>query len=360
VDLVLGQNKAMRIRTSQFLLAALLMVACVGVLYYARAIGTQGMGDVDSWAAFSCGGLVVIYVLIRSGFSLRFADPSLAFAQMLYAIACDAAAFVIAGQGRGVTLGILSVILMFGMFGLSMRQVIFVAVYGLLLFGMAAVYVLQDMVTHEPAGLFVVYVIMVFVVLSATTFLTWRLQQMSAYMRNKKNELRSALDKIHLIATRDELTGVFNRRFMAEKIEEEARRADRASQPLLVAMLDIDHFKQVNDTHGHQAGDLALQVFSAVVQNNIRAHDTLARWGGEEFVIVLAETDAKVGTVCLERIRAKVAEAEVVVGSMVLKMTVSIGVTQYHQGEATDKTMARADAALYEAKAKGRNRLVWA
>lgn len=356
---VLGNSKPMRIRTSQFLLAALLMVACVGVLYFVQAIGTEGMGDVDTWAAFSCGGLVVIYALIRSGFSQRFSDPSLAFAQMLYAIACDAAAFVIAGHSRGVTLPILSVILMFGMFGLSLRQVIFVALYGLGLFSLAAIYTAQHLVTDEPTGLLVAYVFMAFVVLSATTFLTWRLQLMSAYMRNKKNELKTALDKINLIATRDELTGVFNRRHMLEKIAEEAQRANRQSKALLFAILDVDHFKQINDTHGHQVGDMALQAFASVVLGTLRAHDTLARWGGEEFVILLTDTDPASGQICLERVRAKVADAVVNTPTGAVKMTVSIGVTPYRPGEDTDKTMARADAALYVAKLQGRNRTEW-
>ncbi|GAB4089867.1 GGDEF domain-containing protein [Hydrogenophaga soli] len=356
---VLGTSKPMRIRTSQFLLAALLMVACVGVLYFVQAIGTEGMGDVGTWAAFSCGGLVVIYGLIRSGLSQRFSDPSLAFAQMLYAIACDAAAFVIAGHSRGVTLPILSVILMFGMFGLSLRQVVFVAVYGLCLFSLAALHVAQRLVTDEPVGLLAAYVFMAFVVLSATTFLTWRLQLMSAYMRNKKNELKSALDKINLIATRDELTGVFNRRHMLEKIAEESQRANRQSQALLFAILDVDHFKQINDTHGHQAGDVALQAFASVVLGTLRAHDTLARWGGEEFVILLTDTDPASGQICLERVRAKVADAVVNTPTGAVKMTVSIGVTQYRPGEDTDKTMARADAALYAAKLQGRNRTEW-
>jgi diguanylate cyclase (GGDEF)-like protein len=356
---VLGTSKPMRIRTSQFLLAALLMVACVGVLYFVRAIGTEGMGDVDTWAAFSCGGLVVIYGMIRSGYSQRFSDPSLAFGQMLYAIGCDAAAFVIAGHSRGVTLPILSVIVMFGMFGLSLRQVVFVALYGLGLFSLAAVYTAKHLMTDEPVGLLVAYVFMAFVVLSATTFLTWRLQLMSAYMRNKKNELKSALDKINLIATRDELTGVFNRRHMLEKIGEEAQRANRQSSALLFAILDVDHFKQINDTHGHHVGDVALQAFASVVLGTLRAHDTLARWGGEEFVILLTDTDPASGQICLERVRTKVADTVVDTPSGVVKMTVSIGVTQYRPGEDTDKTMARADAALYAAKQQGRNRTEW-
>jgi diguanylate cyclase (GGDEF)-like protein len=356
---VLGTDKAMRLRTGQFLLAALLMLACVAVLYLVRAVGTPGVGDVDTWAIFSCAGLVVIYGLIRSGFSLRMADPSLAFGQMLYAIACDAAAFVVAGQGRGVTLPILSVILMFGMFGLSMRQVAAVAMYGMVLFGLAARYVLQHPLSNEPTGLLYAYVLMAFVVLSATTFLTWRLQQMSAYMRAQKNKLALALDKIQQIATRDELTGTFNRRYMLEKMRDECLRAERSNLPLLFAILDIDHFKRINDGYGHQTGDHALQHFCEVVQQNLRANDTLARWGGEEFVVLLTETDLALGLVCLERIRAKVAETELVQGSAALKLTVSIGVTQYQPGEGCEKTMARADIALYDAKAQGRNQIVW-
>jgi diguanylate cyclase (GGDEF)-like protein len=360
VDYVLGTGKAMRIRTTQFLLASLLMLASVGVLYFMRAAGVEGMGDVDTWAVFSCGGLVVIYTLIRSGFSLRAADPSLAFWQMLYAVACDAAAFIIAGHGRGVALPILSVILMFGMFGLSMRQVVTVALYGLVLFGAAAGYALQHISTDEPAGLFGAYVFMLFVVLSATTFLTWRLQQMSAYMRKQKADLSLAFDKIQQIATRDELTGTANRRFMLEKMRDESLRADRNSRPLLFAILDIDHFKHVNDHYGHQAGDVALQTFAALVQSAIRGNDILARWGGEEFVILFTETDLSEGLICLERIRTQVAEAEIVAGDAFLKLTVSIGVTQYCRGETIEKAMARADAALYSAKAQGRNQIVCA
>lgn len=348
----------MRIRTSQFLLAAMLMLACIGVLYFMRAVGIQGMGDVDTWALVCSAGLVVFYALIRSGISLRMADPSLAFYQMLFAVACNAAAFVVAGHGLGVTLPILSVVLMFGMFGLSMRQVMLVAVYALVLFGVAAVYTDRYLIIDEPAGLFLAYFFILLIVLSATTFLTWRLQQMSAHMRKQKNQLVEALDQIQIIATRDELTGLVNRRFMLDKIREEVQRAQRTSSPLLLAMLDIDHFKRINDKYGHQAGDHALQVFSATVQKNLRANDTLARWGGEEFVALLTDTDAPVGQLCLERVRAKVEEIEIPVGGGGLKITVSIGVTPLRHGETVEKTLLRADAALYRAKAQGRNQIV--
>jgi diguanylate cyclase (GGDEF)-like protein len=132
----------------------------------------------------------------------------------------------------------------------------------------------------------------------------------------------------------------------------------RNFKPLLFAILDIDHFKHVNDHYGHQAGDVALQAFASLVQSAIRGNDILARWGGEEFVILFTETDISVGLVCLERIRTQVAEAEIVVGGAFLKLTVSMGVTQYCRGETIEKAMARADAALYSAKAQGRNQIV--
>jgi diguanylate cyclase (GGDEF)-like protein len=356
---LLGEHPHMRIRTTQFLLAAVLMLACIGVVYFMRAAGIGGMGDIDTWAILCSAGLVVIYAVIRSGLSLHMKDPSLAFFQMLYAVACNAAAFVITGQGRGVTLPILSVVLMFGMFGLSMRQVVSVAIYGLALFGAAEVYELHRPGTEESAGLLGAYLFMLLVVLFATTFLTWRLQQMSAHMRKQKNELATALEKIQEIATRDELTGIANRRFMQEKMREEVQRTQRVSSPLLLAMLDIDYFKRINDRYGHQEGDRALQVFTSVVQNTIRTNDTLARWGGEEFVILLTDTEVSVGEICLERVRAKVADIAIPGGDGGTRLTVSIGATQYQQGEPIETALARADAALYDAKSQGRNQVVW-
>ncbi len=357
---VLGTDKAMRLRTSQFLLAAALMLGCVAVMHLVRSSGYAVMPGFSLWAGCSCSGLVVFYCLIRSGASLSLQDPSLAFGQMLFAIACNAAAFVIAGPARGITLPILSVILMFGMFGLSLRQVVLVALYGLLLFGLAALYVAKFEQPQQALSLMLAYVLMVVVVLSATTFLTWRLRQMGARIRRQRAELETALEKIKVIAVRDELTGAFNRRFMLEKMREETSRAGRDTQSLLFAILDIDHFKAVNDSLGHQAGDRALQALVQIVQRNIRSHDVLGRWGGEEFVVLLTQTQAEAGLANLERIREQVSSTPIEIFTSHLNLTVSIGVTAYLPGEDLERTLARADQALYAAKARGRNQTVWA
>ncbi|MFZ6656949.1 GGDEF domain-containing protein [Undibacterium sp. TJN19] len=348
----------MRIRTSQFVLAALLMLASISVLFFMKVTGIEGVGNVRDWAIICITGLIIVFGLIRSGYSLRWSDPSMAFVQMLSAIACNAAAFALAGNGRGVTLPLLAVILMFGMFGLSMRQVISVAIYALVLFGVTILFVVKYASTGEPLALYGAYFLMVVVVLSSSTFLTWRLRQMREHMRSQKNQLSVALEKIQLTANHDELTGAINRRHMLELLSRETQRSSRSESPLLIAMLDIDYFKRVNDTYGHQAGDLALQKFVQTVQASIRTSDILARWGGEEFLIIMPDAELDIGMSGLERVRVQVAEQVVTFAGSSFSFTVSIGVAQYHKGESFEKTVIRADQALYAAKAQGRNQIV--
>ena len=359
LDLVLGTEKRMRIRLGQgTLAAAVLMLNCIAVMYGLALYGVADRGQVAGWSAFCVAGLLLFYGLIRSGISLRWRDPSLAYMQMLYAVAANAAAFVIAGHGRGVCLPMLAVILMFGIFGMSMRQVVAVAGYALTLYGLVIAYLIRHPSTDEGPVLYGAYLFMVFVVLSGTTFLHWRLGKMREHIRSQKNQLTSALEKIQLIATRDELTGTANRRSMLALMRQEMQRSERSSAPLLVALLDIDHFKRVNDSYGHQAGDRSLQIFAREVQASIRATDTLARWGGEEFLILLTDAEIAVGLACLERVRARIAAAVVVFGGAEIRFTVSIGVTEFQLGDSVEKTIDRADLALYAAKAQGRNQIV--
>ena len=357
-DLLLGTDRHMRIRISQAALASVVMLACVATMYGIAWYGMSNLLHVEIWSAFCVLGLGLVYGLIRSGISLRWADPSLTLAQMLYALTCNAVAFVLAEHGRGITLSLLAVVLMFGMFGMSMRQVLVVALYAMVVFGTAMLVAHKQNLTDEPTVLYVAYFVMVVIVLSCTTILARRLGTMRAYMRNQKTQLAQALEKIQRIATRDELTGTANRRFMMERMHEEFQRVDRSGATLMVAILDIDYFKRVNDTYGHQAGDRCLQEFARVVQASIRATDRLARWGGEEFLVLLSDTDFALALACLERVRTQVEQAVVALGAIEIRVTVSIGVTQYQTGDSIEQTIDRADLALYAAKAQGRNQVV--
>ncbi len=158
-------------------------------------------------------------------------------------------------------------------------------------------------------------------------------------------------------ATHDALTGLFNRRHVEDLLRAEVERAQRHARPLAVAMLDADHFKNINDTYGHPTGDDVLREISARCRKTLRANDILGRYGGEEFVIVFPETNVEEAGAVAERMRAAVAANPIQVGGHALDVTVSIGVSAYAPGHNVERLVERADAALYTAKQDGRNRV---
>ena len=359
-DWVLTTDKRQRIRLAMSGLAALLMVFCLVVMNAVAAAGLANAVHVRVWTVCSVLGLIVVYAAIRSGWSRRFKDPALTLAQILYAITCCAAAFVIAGPARGVTLPILAIILMFGIFGLTTRQMLGVLVYSLVAFGVASGVVAARDEPDYPPVVAAAYVGMVVVVLLSSTFLTTRVQSTREHLRRQKAELARALEQIRQLATHDDLTGLLNRRAMLDRMQLEQRRSLRSGSPLLIAQLDIDHFKAVNDTHGHAAGDLVLQSFADTVRRNVRDTDVLARWGGEEFVLLLCDTPAADAVALMERLRQAVQAMQVPVpqGGQPITVTVSIGLARHAPADPLAGTLERADRALYAAKAGGRNRVV--
>ena len=359
-DWVLTTDKRQRIRLAMSGLAALLMVCCLVVMNSVAAAGLASTAEVRVWTACSVLGLIAVYAAIRSGWSRRFKDPALTLAQILYAITCCAAAFVIAGPARGVTLPILAIILMFGIFGLTTRQMLGVLVYSLVAFGVASGVVAARDEPDYPTVVAAAYVGMVVVVLLSSTFLTTRVQSTREHLRRQKAELAQALEQIRQLATHDDLTGLLNRRAMLDRMQLEQRRSLRSGSPLLIAQLDIDHFKVVNDTHGHATGDLVLQSFADTVRRNVRDTDVLARWGGEEFVLLLCDTPAADAVTLMERLRQAVQAMQVPVaqGGQPITVTVSIGLARHTPADPLAGTLERADRALYAAKAGGRNRVV--
>jgi diguanylate cyclase (GGDEF)-like protein/PAS domain S-box-containing protein len=158
------------------------------------------------------------------------------------------------------------------------------------------------------------------------------------------------------LATTDALTDIANRRHFLELAEREMQRARRHGRPLSLLMADIDHFKSINDRHGHAAGDAVLKAYVAALRRALRQEDVLGRLGGEEFGILLPETDMDSALEVAERLRRLIGEMEVDVGGAVLRPTHSIGVAVLRPtGGSFAELMSRADAALYEAKQRGRN-----
>lgn len=161
------------------------------------------------------------------------------------------------------------------------------------------------------------------------------------------------------LASRDELTGLFNRRHMTELLEQHCMASQRMGDSFTVALVDLDHFKRINDTHGHAAGDSVLRAFAEHATATMRSTDTIGRWGGEEFLVIHSRSTAEEAAQAANRLRERVAAAVVMAPSgEPLSFTVSIGLTEHIPPESVDALVERADRAMYEAKSQGRNRVV--
>jgi len=166
-----------------------------------------------------------------------------------------------------------------------------------------------------------------------------------------------AHERLGRMATTDPLTGLFNRGHMIVVSEKELARHQRRPSNLIFMLMDVDHFKQINDQYGHGTGDLVLIRVSQLLTESMRKQDCIGRWGGEEFLAVLPETDIEQATAIAERIRKAVKSLVVEIGSNRIGVTITIGVTQYRAAEFLSNAVARADQALYEGKSAGRNRV---
>ncbi len=169
-------------------------------------------------------------------------------------------------------------------------------------------------------------------------------------------ERKQMREELTRLATTDPLTGICNRRRFFERLELEWSRARRHSRPMSILMFDLDHFKKVNDTHGHAVGDSVLKDLCAEADDLLRSEDVLARLGGEEFAVILPEIDRRTAETVAERLRQRLAAVEVTAPEGVVRCTVSIGVIQCRLAhESLDVALKRVDDALYRAKRSGRN-----
>jgi diguanylate cyclase (GGDEF)-like protein len=185
-----------------------------------------------------------------------------------------------------------------------------------------------------------------------------RAQEYLSIIEDDNLQLSEELDRVRLLSLTDELTRLSNRRAFMRRLEDEVSRVQRHGFPLSLVLMDLDHFKRVNDLRGHSAGDDVLRCYSEDVLSIFRHHDLVARYGGEEFAVLLPNT-AQDGVVCaLEKVRRRLSEVIEARGVDAVELpTFSAGVAQFQAGETTSQLIERADGALYAAKRKGRDRV---
>ncbi len=186
--------------------------------------------------------------------------------------------------------------------------------------------------------------------------------QVGKRMVEMQDKLNATLNELKELASHDSLTGLLNRRAIMENLPKEIKRMKRQEQVLCIGMCDIDHFKQVNDTHGHLVGDEVLKEVTKRMTATLRENDLLGRYGGEEFLVITPVDNKLDGIMLYQRICDAVSAQAIKINGLSISVTISCGVTTYstsHDGQVITKLVARADEALYQAKDNGRNQVVF-
>ena len=357
-DALLTTDPVHRARLVQAGLAVLAMAAGVAAMHYFVWVGAAPAGPVTMWSAATLLGMGGFFVLIRSGGSRFWSEPSLTVPQMLFALTSAAFAYTLLGPGRGAVFPVVMVVLTFGMFVVTSQQMRWLSLYAALLFGAAMVLMVATDPRTYPPSIEFGHFLLVATMMPAMSLLAGRLSRMRHRSRLQRAELAQALARLREHTTRDELTGLVNKRHMQELMEQEHQRCIRSGQSFCLAMLDIDRFKPVNEAHGYTVGDAVLRAVAQEALRHVRLSDMLCRWGGEEFVLMMSDTRAALARGGLERLHQKVGALRILHGTTAVGITLSAGLAEHHAGETVAQTLERAERALQDAKAQGRDRVV--
>lgn len=345
-------DERQRMRLRRILLAWLASLASAALMVLAHLAGMLGGRDTVILVALMALAGPGFMLMVRSGWNLRLADPSLTRWMIAVAAATMLYAAWAAQHSREVVFLPVLVVALFGVFRLRLPELrvmftVLTVAYGVIAFARAS----------EPPIVTAAGVAGYAMALFWLSFLGGRVGELRRNLAEANTQLTQALAHAKALSTHDELTSLLNRRGAFDELRAERARSERQTQPFCVGLIDLDHFKGVNDRHGHATGDAVLRAFARIARDTIRPPDTVARFGGEEFVLILSQTGQLGAMIVAERLRARVA-AQIVSGAPAdLRYTISCGLAAYRPGESLDSLLARADAALYRAKNAGRNRV---
>jgi diguanylate cyclase (GGDEF)-like protein len=356
-DLLLGTEPRQRLRITRSLTAASVYLVCVALQGYACIAGFMQWRSAIELSSLIVLNVLFWYIVLRSGFNKRFKDPALTLPQIMSALTVIAGAYAITGPVHGATMLLLALVLVFGIFNMKARDAQMAGGYTVLVMAGTIVYKALTEPEHYPVKLEIAHFVLIAAIIPTISSLAAQLSNLRAKLQAQKEELSQAVQRIQILATRDDLTGLYNRRHMMDVLTQHQKRLSRSGHHrFCLAILDIDHFKRINDTYGHGVGDEVLRGFAQAAESVLRETDVLARWGGEEFLVLLNDTQAAQANIGLERLRELLDKTLLVPNLPELKPTFSSGLTAYELSEPLHTCIERADQALYRAKGGGRNR----
>jgi diguanylate cyclase (GGDEF)-like protein len=344
------------VRLRRFLLAVATYAVCVPLLLLAHVLGLAALAPVLATIGAIVALNVVLYVLLRTELNLRLADPSLTWPQIFGATAIVMCALFVLDRERGIALILCPILLTFGMFRFTRRQ--FMSAAALVLAGYALVIALLLAVKPDTVNLQVELFRWAVLagVLPCFSVAGGKISELRQRLHRSNEDLGSALATIERLATHDTLTGLPNRAVFTDNLTRSLARAERHAWPVALFCMDLDRFKNINDTLGHAMGDRALQEVARRLAGCVRGSDMAARLGGDEFVLLVEEYgDAETLVEIAERILATIYQPMVVDGKE-LNVSVSVGVCTYPADAGDAQTLlSNADIAMYRAKEQGRN-----
>ena len=357
VKLVFGPDRATRARTGVILLCALMYAICCSAAFYAAEVGMMRDFAPKLLLATTIPCYTAFYVLVRSGRTRTMRDPNLMIPQQSFSLLAIAFAYTAIGPyDRGLVLVLIALVMVFGMYTHQPRQAAFAGVLAMVLLAMCmGVLSHIDPVYYPPTLELLRFELMIGtlppLILAAYQISAWRNR-----LAQQRRELRDTLEKVQALASRDALTGLYNRRHMQDRLVDSAKRHERYGERFTVVLVDLDHFKRINDVHGHRVGDEALMAFASAATLALRESDTVGRWGGEEFLFILPNTSPTKALVALDRLRAALQHCSISSRVPGLRVAFSAGIAQHDLAAPVHRTLERADQALYQAKTAGRNR----
>ena len=348
-------RQALRIR--RYLMAVGTSMLAVAALFIAHLFGVMPRSAALEGTAMILALSVIFYLLFRFGVNRQFSDPSLTTEMIICAVIVLAYLMYQAQEARNALSLFYLAAMLFGVLRLSTQRLMTIAGVALLAHG-TMLYLSELRQPGAKSSESIVQFAVLAVVLPWFAAMGGYVNSLRHRLSDSNRQLKIAYERVEQVAIHDELTGVFNRRFLMDALARERSRAKRLGTVFSVCLIDLDHFKSINDTLSHAAGDAVLKHFALLAGTDLRAVDVFGRYGGEEFLLVLPDTGQQGACASAERIRAAVEAARFPQMPADRRVTVTIGVAVSRPDEEALALIGRADKALYEGKAAGRNRIV--
>ncbi len=358
---ILGQEADMRSMIAVQLVGSTgYLIGLMVLLFY--VMPARLLPDPVAWVLVAYLAIIIAlpYPLIRSGWSRRFEDRGMLFAQNSYGFVGVVIAYAYLPQGKSALLAVLGLIQVFGFLNLTPRQARWSGLGVIVMVALAWSWRTWES-SVAPDGwdplAEAIRLAAALPILLLLTHQAWRHSQEHEMAKADARAIDEAIEQARNLGTRDALTGLSNRQHLQELLDAEAARSALHGCSLGLAIIDLDHFKRINDTHGHHIGDEVLVAFAQLAHTNLRQTDVIGRWGGEEFVVVMPETHPDEGSlVALERLLQRMRDARLSPTVPGLAVTFSAGVAVHQPGDSWTATLERADQLLYVAKREGRDR----